>query len=138
MLGILCSPELDQCYSCLDACSEEDITLDTASPASEVACYAAWPIQAYIKGFSISNALALTFTSRDDFVVEDFSASRDDFEVEDFSAPRDWCTASPEPLEYVSDITLQISGGTVQSVMVNVDPHRRILCTREAWEREED
>lgn len=71
-------------------------------------------------------------------MVEDFSASRDDFEVEDFSAPRDWCTASPEPLEYVSDITLQISGGTVQSVMVNVDPHRRILCTREAWEREED
>lgn len=80
MLCTLGDTELGQRYSWQDGFLldfESDMTLDTSSPAKESVSYAAWPLQASRKGFSISNAVAVTLTHKADFPLEDWVSPPD-------------------------------------------------------------
>lgn len=50
---------------------EEDVTEERDEHNKEVAYYAAGPIQAYVRGLSISNAIALTYTHKEDWKPEE-------------------------------------------------------------------
>jgi len=105
-MGLAWPAELGRHYRWSDVCEECDITLDPLFDPSEVACYASWPLQAYIKGFPLSHSLSLTYTYNDACLLYAFSAPL---------SPSG--TASPL-FETVHYITLKVSGGTVKSTVV--------------------
>lgn len=128
VLGTLGYTELGQRYSWqyfFEQDFESDITLDTSYPAKESVSYAAWPLQAYIKGFSISNAVAVTFTHKADFPLENLVS------------PPDRDLNSPPLLESLGEVTLLITGGTVKANLIELDSKKHLFCIREAWEKEE-
>lgn len=55
MIGLLDSPELGRQHNWTAAFADLDVTLGSASPSSVSARYASWPLQAYIRGFPLSN-----------------------------------------------------------------------------------
>lgn len=96
-----------------------DITLDPSSAAPSIACYASWPLQKRGR-LDFQSAFSLTETCVDvdlPVVVSDCASSY------------------PVPLT-VDPITIKGSGSTVKSFVVDIDPVRRLLGTREAWARE--
>lgn len=118
MLGLLFSGELGPHSSLKSSFESLDITLDPSSASSSIACYASWPLQAYIR-FPIRFLSYLTCVDVDLPVVV-----------------YDCASSCPVP-STVDPITIKVSGGTVKSFVVDIDPVRRLLCTREAWARED-
>lgn len=87
--------------------------------------YAAWPVQAYIEGFRLSNNIALTYTLKQCPQLEQWIHARED---EDDSS-----SYSIEKRKVI----LKINGGTVVAYEKEVSPTRSIMQLDAKWEKEE-
>lgn len=106
--------------------SDITIDLDKEFTKKESASYASWPIQAYIKGFSISSSLALSFTHNEEWTFQKCQS------------PGNVHYFYPFTLEALGEVTLKINGGTVRAHVDEIEAGRRILRLNETWEEEED
>lgn len=106
--------------------SDITIDLDKEFTKTESASYAAWPIQAYIKGLSISSSLALSFRQNQEWTFKKCVS------------PGDVHYFYPLTLEALGEVTLKINGGTVRAKVDEIEAGRRMLRLSEAWEEEED
>lgn len=125
MLGLLGSRTEVSKYNWTNAFAELDITLDPVSSFSDIACYASWPLKAYIKGFPLSHSLSLSYTSQDACSLVSYAV------------PFTNCFVADPLIETLHHITLKVSGGTVKCALADLDAHRRLLRITEAWEQED-
>lgn len=92
--------------------SDIAIDLDTKFTKKESASYASWPIQAYIKGFSISSSLALSFTHNEEWTFKKCES------------PGNVHYFYPFTLEALGEVTLKINGGTVRAHVDEIEAGR--------------
>jgi len=90
-----------------------------------------------MKDVSKGQATGQTTTTGGQVTTPNTAYSRGSLSEADFSAPFYDCASSVRLPETVDAITLKVSGGTVKSRIVELDTTRRLLCTHEAWERED-
>lgn len=84
-----------------------------------VAYYAAWPVQAYIEGFTVSNAITLTYTHMDAWDLEGWISSKE--------GDRSNSTVVEKK------VTLKINGGTVKAAIAEISPTREAVVLKEGW-----
>lgn len=89
--------------------------------------YAAWPVQAYIDKFRLSNNIALTYTLKEGQTEEQWFNSEREQEDDD---------STYSILE--RKVILKIGGGTVKAYDREISPTRRIIVLEEEWEKEDD
>jgi len=58
--------------------TEQDVKAEGADleELNAVVYYAAWPVQAYIQGFNVSNNIALTYTQKETSQLEEWISSQ--------------------------------------------------------------
>ena len=106
--------------------TEKDVNADKWDEIEGTPYYAAWPVQAYIEGFQMSNNIALTYTLNECKQPENWLHANDDKDD----------TSIYSIIE--RKVTLKISGGTVKAYENEISSTRKVIRLREWWEKEED
>lgn len=83
-------------------------------------------MQAYMEGFAISSAIALTYTHEDTWGLEEWIAKEGEI------------SQLGNVAEVEKKVTLQIHGGTRKAEVVDRNPARKSIAYKEAWEKEEE
>jgi len=90
-----------------------------------VAYYAAWPVQAYIERFHVSNSIVVTYTHTD---TEELEGWIDSNEAEAKGYDSNYTIVERK-------VTLKINGGTVAAAIEAISPIRDGLVLQERWEK---